>query len=111
MEIRDMKYIYINQWPVSNYQELKRIWNESSIVSLDVGEIPFYEDMVSFLINEQDEFAFAILSELAEKDNISAESLEKIFYTGNLSCQMSVCKNKSLPDSLKCECNELCTRI
>ena len=106
-----MKYIYINQWPVSNYQELKRIWNESSIVSLDVGEIPFYEDMVSFLINEQDEFAFAILSELAEKDNISAESLEKIFYTGNLSCQMAVCKNKSLPDSLKCECNELCTRI
>ncbi|MDO1510169.1 MULTISPECIES: hypothetical protein [unclassified Neisseria] len=103
-----MKYISINKWPVSNYQKLKRIWNENSIVSLEVGEISFYDDMVSFLINEKDEFAFAILSELAEKDNVPVEILEKIFYTGNLSCQMSVCKNKNLPHSLKYECMKIC---
>ena len=103
-----MKYISINKWPVSNYQKLKRIWYENSIVSLEVGEMSFYDDMVSFLINEKDEFAFAILSELAEKDNVHVEILEKIFYTGNLSCQMAVCKNKNLPQSLKYECMKIC---
>lgn len=72
-----MKYISINKWPLPNYQKLKMIWNKNSIVSLEVKKMPSYDDMISFLINEKDEFALAILSELAEKDNIQAESLEK----------------------------------
>lgn len=105
-----MKCISINKWPLPNYQKLKMIWNKNSIVSLEVKKMPYYDDMISFLINEKDEFALAILSELAEKDNIQAESLEKIFSTGNLSCQMSVCKNKNLPDSLKNKCMTICNQ-
>ncbi|MDO5070146.1 MAG: hypothetical protein Q4D78_08160 [Neisseria zoodegmatis] len=103
-----MKFISINKWSVSNYQKLKKIWNENPIVSLEIGEMSSYDDMVSFLIDEKDEFAFAVLSELAEKNNISLESLEKIFYTGNFSCQMAVCTNKNLSQSLKYECAKIC---
>ena len=102
-----MKTIIIDTWPIPSYQELKNIWHNNPTVILDVYELSDYTDIVSFLIQDKDEFSFAILSELAEKTNFPKELLETVYYEGDLGCKMSVCYSKNLPSSLQEACSNL----
>jgi hypothetical protein len=63
------------------------------------------EAMVSFLLQKiPREFAFVLLSDLAEDSPIRADLLERIFNTGDESCQVSVCLRSDLSRRLEEEC-------
>jgi hypothetical protein len=63
------------------------------------------ETMVTFLLRKiPREFAFVLLSDLAEDRPMRADLLEQIFDTGNESCQVSVCLRSDLDERLEEKC-------
>ncbi|WP_151051212.1 hypothetical protein [Neisseria zalophi] len=102
-----MKSIIIDRWPIPNYIALRTLWYENSTISLITTELSCYDEIVPFLISEGDEFALVVLSDLVEKKNFPSKFLEKVFYTGDLGCQLSVCYSEKVPESLRAECSRL----
>lgn len=63
------------------------------------------ETMVAFLLGKVPrEFAFVLLSDLAEDFPIRTDLLEQIFDTGDESCQVSICLRSDLDERLEEKC-------
>ena len=106
-----MKKLIADKHSILNkFKDLSREWSSSNYISLETvvepDEVP--EVLASLLPQLPNELADCIMSDLAQMQGLSEESLQLIFDNGDVGCRVAIALRNDLSDSLRqlCEVSE-----
>lgn len=94
---------------VAEFDVLSKRWSSSANVDLEINrpnDKKALETLFRFLLDRlPNALAFAVLSDLAECENVDDALLAELFRKGDTACRVSIC----LRDELSVELHQLCT--
>jgi hypothetical protein len=85
----------------ASFLALSEKWKKARNASIELPELAGGEGLIELVIGfVPDEFAYAVLQELAELDKLSIGSLHRLFDVGNPAIHVSLCLRPDLPKDL-----------
>src|SRR5688572_18217456 len=93
-----------------SFEILANTWKTNGHISLIIPEdlnATDINNIFDFLLKRlPDDFAFFILANMAELENIQIELLERLFDYGDTGCNVSICLRTDLNDKLVKKCRD-----